>query len=185
LQEYERAIEDFGRAIELNPEDATAYHNRGSTYGDLQEYEQAIEDYDRAIELNPEYATAYNNRGLAYAHLQEYERAIEDYGRAIELDPEDARPYLSRGAAYAQLQDARAIEDLERAAELVELPYNAEVYYRMACLCPLMGKAGEAYEWLEKAIGLDEKYREMARGEEDFDGIREDERFKALVGESE
>ena len=182
LQDYERAIEDFGRAIELNPEYATAYYNQGLAYHALQDYARAIGEFGRAIELNPEDAEAYCSRGLAYYKLQEYERAIEEYGRAIELNPEYAMAYNNRGVAYHALQDyARAIEDYGRAIELS--PEYATAYYNTACAYALMGEAGEAYEWLEKAIGLDEKYRKLARDDKDFDGIREDERFKALVAD--
>jgi len=44
-----------------------------------------------------------------------------------------------------------------------------------------MGHAEEACEWLRKAIDLDEKYREMARDDEDFDALREHEGFRALL----
>jgi tetratricopeptide (TPR) repeat protein len=118
LDEEERAIEDFDRAIEIDPEDAIAYLNRGSTYGALGEHERAIEDFDRAIERDPEYASAYVGRGNAYGALGEHERAINDYDRAIERDPEYAGAYYSRGNAYFELEHyERAIEDYDRAIE--------------------------------------------------------------------
>jgi tetratricopeptide (TPR) repeat protein len=183
LQNYERAIEEYGRAIELNPEYTAAYLNRGLAYAELQDYERAIEDFGRAIELNPEDAAAYYNRASVYAELQDYERIVEDFERVIELNPKDAGAYCIRGLAYAELQDyARAIKDYERAIELN--PEDAIAYYNTACAYTLMGEAGEACEWLAKAIGLDEKCLQMAREAPDFDGIREDGRFKALVGEN-
>jgi tetratricopeptide (TPR) repeat protein len=183
LQDYRRAIEDYGRAIELNPEDAMAYNNRGLACYEMQDYGRAIEDCGRAIELNREDATAYNNRGNAYARLQDYGRAIEDYRRVIELNPDDARAYNNRGNAYARLQDyGRAIEDYGRAIELN--PEDATAYYNLACAHALMGEVDDSCEWLEKAISLDAKYREMARGDEDFDGVRDNRRFRALVGEN-
>ncbi|MCU4139364.1 MAG: hypothetical protein MW690_001296 [Methanophagales archaeon] len=53
LNEYEQAIEDFSKAIELNPNYAGAYYNRGIAYAKLNQHERAIEDYNKAIELNP------------------------------------------------------------------------------------------------------------------------------------
>ena len=67
----ERAIENYNKAIELDPNDADAYNNRGLAYYYLEEYERAIEDYNKAIELNPNYA--YNNRELAISKLKEQE----------------------------------------------------------------------------------------------------------------
>ena len=119
LNKYERAIEDFSKAIALNPDDAEAYYNRGIAYAKLNKHERAIEDYGKAIALNPNYAEAYNNRGVAYAKLNKYERAIEDYDETIKLNPNYAAAYNNRGAAYAESnQHERAIKDYDRAIEL-------------------------------------------------------------------
>ena len=48
---YEASIADFNKAIELKPDYATAYSNRGNTNADLGNYEAALADYDEAIEL--------------------------------------------------------------------------------------------------------------------------------------
>ena len=69
--EYEKAIEDYNKAIELDPNLAGVYYNRGNAYFYLKQYEKAIEDFDKAIELNPNNAYAYNNRGLAREKLKE------------------------------------------------------------------------------------------------------------------
>jgi len=119
LNKYERAIEDFSKAIALNPDDAEAYYNRGIAYAKLNKYERAIKDYDETIKLNPNYAAAYNNRGAAYAKLNKYERAIKDYDETIKLNPNYAAAYNNRGAAYAESnQHERAIKDYDRAIEL-------------------------------------------------------------------
>ena len=47
-----RAIADFDRSIELNPNDASAYNNRGVAYGLQGTHDRAIKDFNRAIELN-------------------------------------------------------------------------------------------------------------------------------------
>ena len=52
-EQYEAALEEFSRAIELDPDDAQAYSNRGTAYHQLQQYEGALEDFGRAIELDP------------------------------------------------------------------------------------------------------------------------------------
>ena len=62
----DKAIEDYTKAIELNPQHANAYHNRGLAWSKKGDRDKAIEDYNKAIELNPQYADAYNNRGNAW-----------------------------------------------------------------------------------------------------------------------
>jgi len=91
LGEYDRAIEDYNKAIKLNKEYAEAYYNRGVAYVVLGKYNRAIEDFNKAIELNLDDAEAYYNRGVAYAELGEHNRAREDMLRAGNLFTNERR----------------------------------------------------------------------------------------------
>ena len=102
--EDESTYEDYTKAIELDPKDATNYSARGNAYGELEKYPEAIADYTKAIELDPKDATNYSARGNAYVELKKYEEAIVDYTKAIELDPKDATNYYARGYAYDELE---------------------------------------------------------------------------------
>jgi len=82
LGEYQKAIDDYTRAIELGPEDAWPYNSRGNAYDELGQYQKAIDDYTRAIEIDQEYVHAYNNRGIVYENLEQYQKAINDYYQA-------------------------------------------------------------------------------------------------------
>ena len=61
----------FRKAIELDPNDAAAYNNRGISYSDLGQYQRAIEDYDKAIELDPNDAESRTHRQRALRALDE------------------------------------------------------------------------------------------------------------------
>ncbi|MHC5897710.1 tetratricopeptide repeat protein, partial [Nostoc sp.] len=63
---YPEALEDFDRAIELNPKLDWAIANRGETYRLMKRYPEALKDFDRAIELDPKYDWAIANRGETY-----------------------------------------------------------------------------------------------------------------------
>ena len=63
--ENQEAIARYGRAIELNPQDAYSYHDRGVAKSDSGDQQGAIADFDKAIKLNPKLAEAYYNRGIA------------------------------------------------------------------------------------------------------------------------
>ena len=181
LGNHPAAIADFDRAIELNPEFNGAYANRGVAKRHLGDYPAAIADYDRAIELNPEDARAYYNRGIIKHDLGDYPAASADYDRAIELNPDFAIAYSNRGNAKNYIQDwAGAQADFERALQIE--PRHANAMYNLACCFALQGQAARALEWLAQAIAGDEKSHAMAQTDSDFDGIRSDPRFAALVG---
>ena len=59
----------YSKALELSPEYALVYSNRGDAYIELGEYQKAIDDCTEAIKLDPVFAFAYYNRGIAYTLL--------------------------------------------------------------------------------------------------------------------
>ena len=157
LKDYQRAIADFDRAIELNPRYVWAYGSRGWVYRFLKDYQRAIADFDRAIELNPKYAWAYGSRGLAYHFLKDYQRAIADFDRAIELNPKYTWAYGSRGRAYQVLKDyQRAIADFDRAIELD--PRNAWTYEQRGTVYRKLRNYQWALEDYDHAVELDPNY---------------------------
>lgn len=182
LSQHEQALKDYDRALELKPDFPEALVNRGNAYDELGQYEWAIQDYDKALEFKPDDYEALTNRGAAYDHLGQYERAIRDYDKALELKPDCHQALNNRGLAYAyQGRHARGIQDLKRALGLK--PDDPSKRYNMACVYSLMNKPDEALKWLREAIDLDQKFRDMAKSDSDFDNIRDDPRFKELVGE--
>jgi serine/threonine protein kinase len=117
--DYQAAIADYNKAIQLNPGYADAYNGRGVTYDDLKEYNKAISDYTQAIQLKPDYAYAYSNRGVSYKNLGQYDKAVSDYTEAIRLKPDYAEAYNNRGNAYNDLnQHEKAISDCTEAIRL-------------------------------------------------------------------
>jgi len=147
----------YTKAIELDPEYALAYNNRGLAKYYLKDYASTIKDYDRAIELNPEDAIAYNNRGIAKRKLKDYASAIKDYNRAIELDPEYAIAYNNRGNAKDDLGDyASAIKDYDRAIELN--PEDAIAYNNRGLAKDDLGDYASAIKDYDRAIELNPEY---------------------------
>jgi tetratricopeptide (TPR) repeat protein len=94
--EFEAAVADYTKAIEIEPDYSDAYNNRGLTYSDRGDKDRAIADYTKAIELKPDYAEAYYNRGVDYSDKRDKDRAIADYRRSLKFftDPSDREDVL-------------------------------------------------------------------------------------------
>ena len=91
--EYDHAIANYTKAIQLKSDYTNAYYNRGVIYCKKRKYEYAIEDFTKVIQLNPNDADAYYNRSVAYRIKGKVDHAIEDYNRAIQLNPDSADTY--------------------------------------------------------------------------------------------
>jgi tetratricopeptide (TPR) repeat protein len=89
--DYDGAITDFDRVVELKPCCSAAYVGRGSAYYDrahLDGYdkpqlERAIADFKKAIELNPKSAVAYCHLGWAYEAIRDEREAIANFRKAL------------------------------------------------------------------------------------------------------
>ncbi len=73
------------RAIQINPNFAQAYNNRGLARHNMGDKQGAISDFTQAIQINPNFAQAYNNRGATRNDLGDKEGAISDFKKAAQL----------------------------------------------------------------------------------------------------
>ena len=128
-QEFDKAIDEFDRVIELKPNFGMAYFIQGQIYLKKEEFDKAIDDYNKVIELNPNDATAYHDRGLAYKRKGEYDKAIQDFNKAIDINPKIARlVYHNLGLVYVNKEEFdKAIEYITKTIEIK--PDYAEAYY--------------------------------------------------------
>jgi len=79
LQAYWSAVEDYTRAIVLDPSYAEPYYSRGVLYWrEIGNYHRAVQDLTRVIALDPARFEAYFNRGLAYKLHMQPDKAIAD-----------------------------------------------------------------------------------------------------------
>ena len=155
----EKAIKHYGKAIELNPNFAEAYNNRGNAYSDKDELNRAIQDFDKAIDLKPDIAEAYYNLGVAYGNKGEHDRAIQDYNEAIERKPDYAKAYYNRGVAYGNKGEFdQAIQDYTKAIELN--PNDAEAYNNRGIAYGKKGNFEQAIQDFNKAIELKPDFAE-------------------------
>ena len=122
------AISAYDEAINLKPNYALAYNNRGNVNAKLGQREDALADYDKAIRLKPDYAEAYFNRGVEQTARKSFESAIADYTMAIRFRPKLAEAYTNRGIAKGALGSFEsAIADYTVAIRFK--PNDAEAYY--------------------------------------------------------
>jgi len=118
-QKPEEAIALYTKALELDPENAAAYHNLGNVLSDKGDQDGAIAKYQRAIELNPNFFAGYYSLGNVLSAKGDQDGAIIKYQRAIELAANFAWAYIGWGNALSAKGDQDgAIIKYQRAVEL-------------------------------------------------------------------
>ncbi len=115
-QEYEKAIQDYNKAISIKHDHAGSYNNRGNIYLDRKDYGKAMQDFNKAISIKHDFAEAYNNHGIVYFVKKEYEKAMQDYNKAILIKHDYADAYNNRGSVYfVKKEYEKAIQDYNKA----------------------------------------------------------------------
>jgi tetratricopeptide (TPR) repeat protein len=94
--QYEKAVADYMRALEVDQTFYITYNNLGLAYTGMKDYEAAISCFNKALELKPGFATSYLNRGLVYLRLNENDKAADDFRKAEALGFKPGKP----GARY-------------------------------------------------------------------------------------
>ena len=83
--QYDLAINDFTKAIELGKINPTSYYNRGNAYYSKGQFDLAIKDLSKAIELHRRNENFYYNRAKVYTSNGQYDLASKDLNKAIEI----------------------------------------------------------------------------------------------------
>ena len=149
----DEALEEYERAIALNPQDPDLYFNRGILYLDMGENDLAVSDFDRAIQLSPEEPDFYMHRGVAYENQDQFDNAIRDYSHVIRIEPEDSDAWVNRGVVYFRTGDyQRALADFSEAARFD--PEDGVLYAYEALAATLAGMDDEADELMDQAVEL-------------------------------
>jgi serine/threonine protein kinase/tetratricopeptide (TPR) repeat protein len=112
---YDLAIQEFQRAISLNPRDAEALTGIASSYENEGRSKEAEAAYLRAASLRPDDWTGYSALGVFYDNSGRPRQAIAQYRHALELTPDNSGLYTNLGNAYMDLDDPGMLDEAEKA----------------------------------------------------------------------
>jgi tetratricopeptide (TPR) repeat protein len=160
------AIESYSRAIELSPNYAEAYVNRGMARRAKGDLAGSIEDYEKARSINPKtiqgnrfVAQAYSNRGFIKLNDLDVDNAIQDFTIAIEINSNEPDHYYRRGLARLINEDLlRALDDLNKSLSISSSDpiAKAMIYSTQGMVKLLQGKEEDAEKDFEIATKLTE-----------------------------
>ncbi|TFV44060.1 tetratricopeptide repeat protein [Bradyrhizobium niftali] len=113
------ALDEFNRAVGLDPYNAQALYGRALIYQGNNEHNFAIADFTAASGLNPQKAEPLLGRAISHLALGKIKEAAADLDEASEADPHNAQVWTARGQAYERLGDkAKAAASYTKAVAL-------------------------------------------------------------------
>lgn len=152
-KEYDRALRDFNKSIELNSNYADAFMNRGNVYRNLNKHREAITDYNKAMAIKNNYDLIYVNRGNAYFNLGIDDSALLDYNKAIEVEPNNDKAFGNRAAIFTrQKQYDKALQDFDKALQIN--PDYPDAYLNMGVLNSMQGKFDKDEDYYTKYLSF-------------------------------
>ena len=180
LNRYEDALESFKKAIKLDPQNAIVWQGKGYALSKLLRWEEAVDSFEKAVELDPQNAIPWQGKGLVLNILNRYEDALEAFEKTAELGMKSATLYITLARLYRKLgKEAESAEACKLARDLIE----RENEYTRACFEAVCGSADAALALLRTALEKKQQTADWARQDPDFEFIRDDPRFKALLDE--
>lgn len=161
----DEAIESYSRAIELSPNYADAYVNRGIAKRAKGDLKGCVEDYEKAAAINPKsiagnrfVAQAYSNRGFIKLGDFDVEGAIQDFTKAINIEPNEADHYYKRGQSLLLNGDLEeSLKDLDKALTLINAYQALDkvlIYATRGMVKFVQGKEAEGQKDIDEARRL-------------------------------
>ena len=149
-----KKIEYFSKALELDPNLASAYAKRGMLYYFQGKYQKVIEDFENYTRLRPDNADGYRMLGMGYLNGGNYDAAIVTFSQALKLDPNLTRALCYRAEAYRRSgQDEKALSESTEAIQLAREPrVLADAYITRAKVYRKLGFQDQALADIRAAL---------------------------------
>lgn len=181
LERYDEALASYEKAIAIKDDDTAAWINRGNVLVNLENYEEALASYNKALKIAPNEPYYLSVKSLALSLLGRFDEALANINESVKLLPEDPLFWTNQGIVLARARRYQeAMASCEKALQLK--PDDESGHYGKACCYALQGNIDLAIENLQKAININSsRCRREAKTNPDFDNIREDARFQALL----
>ncbi|KAF9373416.1 TOM (translocase of outer membrane) complex component [Podila verticillata] len=153
MGDSKKALVDFDKAIELDPNYVQTYIKRGSIFMEQADAPKTFQEFDTAISIEPTDPNIYYHRGQVHFITGDYEAAGKDYIKSIELEPTFVFSHIQYGVSQYKLGNiSDAMETFKKA--LTEFPESGEVNNYYGELLLDQQSFDQAYFHFDKAIKL-------------------------------
>jgi serine/threonine protein kinase/tetratricopeptide (TPR) repeat protein len=178
--EYARALSSYDRLVRLDPAaHVVASYSRALVHMYMGHFEETFKQLDNAGE--PDNPLVRTFRALALYYTGQTDAAAEIMKEVIAKHPNmhGVRPFMGMFLSAQGKHDeavAQLTPEVKRNGEV-----DADISYSIGSVYALEGLRGDAFEWLERSIGLGNANRPCLENDPNWAGLREDPRFVELM----
>ena len=148
-----QAVENYNKAIKINPNYAQAYNNLGATLHKRNKISDAINSFKKATSLKPNFAEPFNNLGNIMFELGNFEEALSYFERTIEIKPDFEIIFANLGKTYLELgKKKEALDNFKKALKLKQ--DSPEIYNNIGVVYSALSRFDESLLSFKKAIEL-------------------------------
>ena len=159
LGNFDKAIENFRKILDINSQDALVYYNIGNIYREKNDYTSEIDCYRKALLIQPNHVQSYNNMGNAFKAKGDLTTAIEKYKKAIKIKLNFAEAHYNLGVALQEKGDiSAAIKSYKQACKFKHNYVKA--YFNMGNALKDQGDLNAAIYSFKEAINIKPDYAE-------------------------
>jgi len=152
---YIEALEQFSRALKLNPGNASIlYNHRARVYHYMNQLEMAGDELEKGLALEPRHALLRTSAGYQQMRLGNLDKAIEILEAVIKDDDSMRIAIPTLALCYVQTGERQHAAELLNDSVMAGAEGDGEMAYRLATYFAVEGDASEALHWLRRAIYL-------------------------------
>jgi tetratricopeptide (TPR) repeat protein/serine/threonine protein kinase len=153
LRQYDKAIEDFSKSVEIEPKNAMAHYNLGRALRGKGDLDGAIAAFQKSVRFNGDDAAVLNELGNALFDGERLDDAIEAYHKAIRIKKDEAKFHFNLGNAY--VKKGRLDDAITEQKAAIQLRANfPEAYCSLGVALAMKGLLDNAIKAYEEAIRL-------------------------------
>jgi len=151
--DYLAAAAQYGKALEIDPVNATALRGRALSYRQAGEFERASVDFERMLELYPDHQLARLDYGTALLDAGQPDRSVAQLAEAVRRDPDFKEAHFNLGVGQIRLELwSDAVDSFGSVVEID--PRNVAAYYHLGMSLDESGRGAEAVAALESALAI-------------------------------
>ena len=153
LKEFDKAINEFKKVLEIAPNSQAAHLGLGFCYFDQGKIENACKEFDQASSLSPDNEHVHQGLGSCYQQKKQFDKAVDEFKKSLALNPDNY--YAHQGLAYCYESLKQFEMSIGEFNWLLKIhPDNEHYYMGLGCCYESLRQFEKAIDKFKQALAI-------------------------------